>query len=275
MQTLGEHATQESLGGRAFSMLQHLSRSAPGRQHMPRGKGLSPHMPARIIVTDHSELFARGLTGLLTERGYEVLGIAVTSDEALALAAEHPDGLVLVDEAIDGEGAAVLISKLLGKSPRQPTIVMNGSWSLSEVVLGLGSGAVGVIDKSCTPEHLFAAIDIVTSGGMVFSSEAVEVLRDQLTEVFDLVAQRNMRRLSLTEREMEVLQAAAHVHDPAADRGQALRLAQDHPEQRLVALPQARRLEPPGSGRAGDRARPARSYDRRPWSLLVTRPGWT
>ena len=162
-------------------------------------------MPARIIVTDHSELFARGIAGLLKERGYEVLGIAVTSDEALALAAEHPDGLVLVDEAIDGEGAAVLISKLLGKSPRQPAIVMNGSWDLSQVVLGLGSGAVGVIDKSCTPEHLFAAIDIVTSGGMVFSSEAVEVLRDQLTEVFDLVAQRNMRRLSLTEREMEVL----------------------------------------------------------------------
>jgi DNA-binding NarL/FixJ family response regulator len=162
-------------------------------------------MPARIIVTDHSELIARGIAALLTEHGYEVVGIAVTSDETLALAAEHPDSLVLVDEAIDGEGAAVLISRLLGKSPRQPTIVMNGSWNISEVVQGLGSGAVGVIDKSCAPQHLFAAIDIVTSGGMVFSSEAVEVLRDQLTEVFDLVAQRNMRRLSLTEREMEVL----------------------------------------------------------------------
>ena len=41
---------------------------------------------------------------------------------------------------------------------------------------------------------------------MVFSSEAVAVLRDQLTEVFDLVAQRNMRRLALTPREVEVLQ---------------------------------------------------------------------
>ena len=172
---------------------------------MPRGKGGQGHMLARIIVSDHSELLARGIAGLLSEHGYEVLGIAVTSDEALALAAEHPDSLVLVDEAIDGEGASVLISKLLGQSPRLQAIVMNGTWDLSQVVLGLGSGAVGVIDKSCTPEHLFAAIDIVESGGMVFSSEAVEVLREQLTEVFDLVAQRNMRRLSLTEREMEVL----------------------------------------------------------------------
>lgn len=162
-------------------------------------------MSTRIIVADRSELFARGVAELLRARGYEVLGIASTSEETIALAADHPESLVLVDESIDGEGAAILIRGLLDRNPRQPTIVLNGSWDLSEVVLGLAAGAVGVIDKSCTPEHLFAAIDIVTSGGMVFSSEAVEVLRDQLTEVFDLVAQRNMRRLALTEREMELL----------------------------------------------------------------------
>jgi two-component system invasion response regulator UvrY len=160
---------------------------------------------ARVIIADHSELFARGVAELLAARGYEVLGIAPTSEEAVTLAAAHPDGLVLVDEAIDGEGAAALIRSLLAKNQRQTTIVLNGSWDLSQVVRGLGAGAAGVIDKSCAPEHLFAAIDIVTSGGMVFSSEAVETLRDQLTEVFDLVAQRNMRRLALSEREIEVL----------------------------------------------------------------------
>ena len=160
---------------------------------------------ARIIIADHGELFARGIAELLTSRGYEVLGIAPTSEEAIAMAAAHPDGLVLVDESIDGEGAASLIRALLAKNPRQPTIVLNGSWDLSEVVLGLAAGAVGVIDKTCAPEHLFAAIDIVVGGGMVFSSEAVETLRGQLTEVFDLVAQRNARRLALTPREMQVL----------------------------------------------------------------------
>jgi DNA-binding NarL/FixJ family response regulator len=82
---------------------------------------------------------------------------------------------------------------------------MNGAWELAEVVQGLGAGASGVLDKSCAPEQLFAAIDIVVGGGMVFSSEAVEALRDQLTEVFDLIAQRNMRRFALTNREMDVL----------------------------------------------------------------------
>ena len=160
---------------------------------------------ASVIIVDHSELFARGVAELLAARGYEVLGIAPTGEAALDLAAAHPDGLVLIDESIGGDGPAILIRDLLAKNPRQPTIVLNGSWNLSQVVLGLAAGAVGVIDKSCAPEHLFAAIDIVTSGGMVFSSEAVETLRDQLTEVFDLVAQRNMRRLALSEREIDVL----------------------------------------------------------------------
>ena len=159
-----------------------------------------------IIIADHSELFARGVRQLLSDQGYEVVGVAATSEEALVLAATHPDSLVLVDEAIDTAGAAAFIRGLLAANPGHPAIVLNGSWDLSEVVTGLAAGATGVIDKSCTPEHLFAAIDIVVGGGMVFSSEAVNVLRDQLTEVFDLVAQRNMRRLALTPREVEVLQ---------------------------------------------------------------------
>ena len=76
---------------------------------------------------------------------------------------------------------------------------------------------------------------------MVFSSEAVETLRDQLTEVFDLVAQRNARRLALTPREMEVLGLLPTSMTLTQMAAASLRLAQDHPEQRLVALPQAGR----------------------------------
>ncbi len=173
---------------------------------MPDEEGKGHHMAkARIIVADHSELIARGVGEVLADQGYEVLGVASTSADALALAASHPDGLLLVDELIDAQGAAALVRRLLAANPDQPTIVLNGSWDLSEVVTALAAGAVGVIDKACTPEHLFAAIDIVAGGGMVFSSEAVAALRDQLTEVFDLVAQRTMRRLALTAREVEVL----------------------------------------------------------------------
>ena len=71
-----------------------------------------------IIIADRSELFARGVTQLLADHGYEVVGVAATSEEALTLAAAHPDSLVLVDEAIGGAGAAPFIRSLLDGQPR-------------------------------------------------------------------------------------------------------------------------------------------------------------
>jgi DNA-binding NarL/FixJ family response regulator len=158
-----------------------------------------------IIIADRGGLFAQGVTQLLAEHGYEVLGVAATGAEALALAADHPDGLVLVDETLDDGGAPAFLRSLAAAGPGHPAIVLNGSWDLSEVATGLAAGAAGVIDKSCAPEHLFAAIDLVAAGGMVFSSEAVAVLRDRLTDVFALVAESDMRRLALAPREIDVL----------------------------------------------------------------------
>jgi DNA-binding NarL/FixJ family response regulator len=176
----------------------------------------------RIIIADRGELFTSGVTQLLAEHGYVVLGVAATGEEALALAAGDPDSLVLVDEAIDGKGAAAFVRSLIRAHPGHRSIVMNGAWDISDVLIALAAGASGVVDKTCSPEHLFAAIDIVAGGGLVLSSEAVDGLRDKLTEVFELVAERNMRGLELTSREIEVLrllptsmtqlQMAAHLH---------------------------------------------------------------
>jgi DNA-binding NarL/FixJ family response regulator len=160
---------------------------------------------AGIIIADRSEIFARGLTELLNSRGFEVLGSAATAEAASALAAAHPEGVVLVDEGIDGEGASALVMRLVARNPAQRAIILNGSWNISELVLALSAGAAGVIDKACKPEHLFAAIEMVLGGGIVFSSEAICSLRDQLAEVLELVSQRNMRRLALTAREAEIL----------------------------------------------------------------------
>jgi DNA-binding NarL/FixJ family response regulator len=162
-------------------------------------------MDTRIIIADRGELFTSGVTQLLADHGYEVLGVAATGEEALALAAGDPDSLVLVDEAIDGKGAAAFVRSLIRAHPGHHTIVMNGFWDLSDVLIALAAGASGVVDKTCSPEHLFAAIDIVAGGGLVLSSDAVDGLRDQLTEVFELVAERNMQGLELTSREIEVL----------------------------------------------------------------------
>jgi DNA-binding NarL/FixJ family response regulator len=158
---------------------------------------------ASIVIADSSEFFVRGLTELLSSHGFEVLGSARSAAAAFSLAAKHPECVLLLDEAIAGDGA--LVPQLLEANPGQHTIVMNGSWSVDEAVRALAAGAGGIVNKACSPEYLFAAIDIVVDGGIVFSGEGVCRLRDQLGEVVQVASQRTLRRLAITEREAELL----------------------------------------------------------------------
>jgi DNA-binding NarL/FixJ family response regulator len=160
-------------------------------------------MKKSIIIADGSELFRRGLSELLRGQGYEVVGVVGQVEDALALAAAHSDSVVLVDEALNRGGE--LVARLRTEAGCRDEIVLNGSWDLDAVIEALAAGASGFVDKDSAPEQLFAAIELVAGGGMAFSSRAVLDLRGGLGDVFDLVRQRNLRRLNLTMREAEVL----------------------------------------------------------------------
>jgi DNA-binding NarL/FixJ family response regulator len=160
-------------------------------------------MDKSIIIVDSSELFRRGLSELLRSQGYDVAGVVGTREAALELASAHPDCLALVDEVLNGGGE--LVSRLRAECRCRDAIVLNGAWDLDSVIEAMAAGASGFVDKDSAPEQLFAAIELVAGGGLAFSGRAVLDLRGGLGEVFDLVRQRNLRRLNLTMREAEVL----------------------------------------------------------------------
>jgi DNA-binding NarL/FixJ family response regulator len=159
----------------------------------------------RIMVADRSALFARGVSELLTARGYEVVGVASTAEELLALAAAHPEAMVLVDELLGGETDPDFIRELAAQRPEQSIVALNGTGRVDDVIAALAAGVAGVINRNAGEDHIFAAIDVVAGGGLVLCSDTVASLREQLTEVFELMSLRTLRRLALTEREMELL----------------------------------------------------------------------
>jgi DNA-binding NarL/FixJ family response regulator len=159
----------------------------------------------RILVADRSALFARGVSELLTARGYEVVGVASTTEELLALAPAHPDAMVLVDEVLGGETDPDFIRALAAQQPERSIMALNGTGRADDVIAALAAGVAGVINRNAGEDHIFAAIDVVAEGGLVLCSDTVATLRDQLTEVFELMSLRTVRRLALTEREMELL----------------------------------------------------------------------
>jgi DNA-binding NarL/FixJ family response regulator len=160
----------------------------------------------RIMVADRSALFARGVGELLTARGYEVVAIASTAEELLTLAPAHPEAMVLVDELLGGEADGDFIRELAAQRPERSIVALNGTGHADDVIAALAAGVAGVINRNAGEDHIFAAIDVVAGGGLVLCSDTVATLRDQLTEVFELMSLRTVRRLALTERELELLQ---------------------------------------------------------------------
>jgi DNA-binding NarL/FixJ family response regulator len=157
-----------------------------------------------IIIADSSELFRRGLSELLRGEGYDIAGVVGTGEDALELAAANPGGLMLVDECLE-TGGGELIGRIRAEGCRQDAIVLSAAWDLDTVIEALVAGASGFVDKDSAPEQLFAAIELVSGGGLAFSGRPGLDLLDGLGDVFDLLRQRNRRRLNLTKREAEVL----------------------------------------------------------------------
>ena len=60
----------------------------------------------QIIIADETKLFRHGLRVLLDGAGYDVVAEAATGAEALAMAAEHPGCVMLLDLESQGQTAS-------------------------------------------------------------------------------------------------------------------------------------------------------------------------
>src|SRR5689334_20650228 len=77
-----------------------------------------PPSPARILLVEDNLILATSIERFLIHEGYEVVGIATSGDEALALAERHRPHLALMDIRLpwdrDGVETAILLKKRHG-----------------------------------------------------------------------------------------------------------------------------------------------------------------
>jgi response regulator of citrate/malate metabolism len=104
----------------------------------------------RVLVVDDDFRVAR-LHAELANRvdGLEVVGVAHTAAEALALAGEHAPDLVLLDEYLPDERGSALIRRL-----DAAVIVISAADDVSAVRRALAAGAVNVVLKPFAPPAL-------------------------------------------------------------------------------------------------------------------------
>jgi len=163
----------------------------------------------RLLIADDHLIVRQGLRLILeTEDGFELVGEATDGTEAVKLAGElHPD-VILMDLRMPGMDGLTAIEQLAETQPEIAIVILTTFNEDDLMVRGLRAGAKGFLLKDTDRETLFDSIRAAARGETLLKPDVMSRLLAQTQAPSGAKSQPN--NIDLTEREMEVLQAAAH-----------------------------------------------------------------
>ncbi|WP_350279540.1 response regulator transcription factor [Kribbella sp. HUAS MG21] len=162
-------------------------------------------MTTRVVIADDQALVRTGFRMILTARGIEVVGEAADGAEAVdAVRRLHPD-VVLMDIRMPTMDGLEATRRILS-TPTECRVLILTTFDLDRYVYAaLAAGASGFLLKDVTPEHLAAAVRLVTTGDALLAPSITRRLVERFAN--PVADQPTLHRdLSvLTPRELEVL----------------------------------------------------------------------
>jgi DNA-binding NarL/FixJ family response regulator len=122
----------------------------------------------RTLIVDDHPLFSDGLRLLLmASTSIAEIVCARSGTEALALAAQAPFDLVLLDWNLgSAPTGAALVQDFKAALPRARVVIVSGESSAALVRLAIESGAVGFVPKESSSALLIDALSITAHGGI-------------------------------------------------------------------------------------------------------------
>ena len=162
----------------------------------------------RLLIADDHLIVRQGLRLILeTEDGFELVGEASDGAEAVKLAGElHPD-VIMMDLRMPGMDGLTAIEQLAEKQPEIAIVILTTFNEDDLMVRGLRAGAKGFLLKDTNRETLFDSIRAAARGETLLKPDVMSRLLAQTQAPSEAKSQ--PENIDLTEREMEVLQAAA------------------------------------------------------------------
>ena len=159
----------------------------------------------RVLLVDGHQVMRAGLRMFLEHHlKCEVVGEAGGRDAALAIAAENPPDLVLLELDLGAESGLDLMTPLLKVAPMCRILVLTGVLDPDAHLRSIGLGAMGIVLKREAPDTLLQAIETIQQGEVwVDRAMMARVLRE--VRLWSEVDPEVERIRSLTPREREVV----------------------------------------------------------------------
>jgi DNA-binding NarL/FixJ family response regulator len=157
-----------------------------------------------LIVDDHA-IFREGLRALLDmEEDFTVIGEASRGDEAVAMVAEDPPDVILLDLHLPDGSGADFCQDLREASPESKILILSAYDDDQEVSQALISGAAGYVLKTVGGERLADNIRSVYRGEVLLGPTVAAKVVRQLSRLQEETGRREEALHALTPREREV-----------------------------------------------------------------------
>lgn len=158
----------------------------------------------RVLIADDHDVVRDGLKLILeTEDDFEVVGEAGDGAKAVQLAEELQPDVILMDLRMPGMDGLQAIEQIHAKQPKIAVVILTTYNEDRLMFRGLRAGARGYLLKDTSRQTLFDSLRAAARGEALFLPEVIARVLNQPS------AEKRSENSVLTERELEVLKAAA------------------------------------------------------------------
>jgi len=194
-----------------------------------------PRAGSILIIDDESEI-RESLQTLLELEGYSV-AVAGSGQEGLALLAEQPFDLVLLDYALPDRNGLEILRDLREHDAQQAVIMITAFGTVENAVRAMQGGAVNFIQKPWDNDKLLADVQTAVAARRVqdeniqlkramkqrYNFENIVGKSEPMLRIFDLVAQVAASRSTIliqgeSGTGKELIAKAIHTNSPRKDR---------------------------------------------------------